>query len=149
MSRAFVKEDVEIAERSRRQRSESGLPPGALNYFTASGADCLRVQLARLRERPGANEAEISHLEQILASATIVEPQARPDTVTFGALVTVELSDGAQETYRIVGVEEVALESGTLSWVSPLAKALLGAEVGQRVKVPGDDNTILTVVKIS
>src|SRR4030095_12647551 len=95
------------------------------------------------------NEAEISRLEQMLASATIVEPQTRPDTVTFGAAVTVEIADGAQETYRIVGVDEVALEPGNVSWVSALGKTLLGAELGQRVKVADNENTVLTVVKIS
>jgi transcription elongation factor GreB len=149
MSRAFVKEDVEIVERSRRQRSESGLPPGALNYLTTAGAETLRARLAALREKRKANEPEISRLEQTLASATIVEPQTRPDNVTFGTLVTVQLADETQETYRIVGVDEVTLESGNLSWVSALGKALLGAEVGQRVKFPGDENTVLTVVKIS
>ncbi|HZJ17900.1 MAG TPA: GreA/GreB family elongation factor [Chthoniobacteraceae bacterium] len=149
MSRAFVKEDLEIVERSRRQRSESGLPPGALNYLTAAGAERLRARLAALREKPGAKEAEISRLEQMLASATIVEPQARPDTVTFGASVTVQLADGTQETYRIVGVDEVALEPANVSWVSALGKALLGAEPGQRVNVADDENTVLTVVKIS
>jgi transcription elongation factor GreB len=149
MSRAFVKEDVEIAERSGRRRLESGLPPGALNYLTAAGAECLRARLAALRAGSGADEAEISRLECILASATIVEPQVRPETVTFGALVTVRTLDGTLETYRVVGVDEVALESGNVSWVSALGKALLGAEVGQRLKVPGDENAVLTVVKIS
>ena len=149
MSRAFVKEDVEIAERSRRQRSASGLPPGALNYLTAAGADCLRVRLAALRAGPETDKAEISNLERTLASATIVEPQVRPETVTFGSSVTVQTAEGKVDTYRIVGVDEVTLDSDNLSWVSALAKALLGAEVGQRVKVPGDENTILTVMKIS
>jgi transcription elongation GreA/GreB family factor len=148
MSRAFVKEDVEIAERSTRLRSESGLPPGALNYLTAAGAECLRARLAALRAGAEADEAEISRLECILTSATIVEPQVRPETVTFGALVTVQTLDGTLETYRIVGVDEVALEPGNVSWVSVLGKALLGAEPGQRVKV-SDDKTVLTVVKIS
>ena len=149
MSRAFVKEDVEIAERSGRLRSESGLPPGALNYLTAAGAECLRARLAALRAGSGADEAEISRLERILASATIVEPQVQPETVTFGASVTVQAADGKLETYRVVGVDEVALESGNVSWVSALGKALLGAEVGQQVKVPGNENTILKIVKIS
>ena len=149
MSRAFVKEDLEIVERSRRQRSESGLPPGALNYLTAAGADRLRAQLAALRAGSGAGEADISGLERILASATIVEPQERPETVTFGSSVAMETTEGKVDTYRIVGVDEVTLESGNLSWVSALGKALLGTEVGQRVKVPGDENEVWTVVQIS
>jgi hypothetical protein len=45
MSRAFVKEDVDLPERSGRKRSASGLPPGATNYITARGAKRLRDEL--------------------------------------------------------------------------------------------------------
>ncbi len=49
MSRAFVKEDVDLPERSGRKRSASGLPPGATNYITAHGVKRLRDELEKLR----------------------------------------------------------------------------------------------------
>ena len=64
MSRAFVKEDVDLPERSGRKRSASGLPPGATNYITARGAKHLRDELQktarskreqRARDRIGTN----------------------------------------------------------------------------------------------
>jgi hypothetical protein len=48
MSRAFIKEDVDLPERSGRKRSASGLPPGATNYITARGAKHLREELQKL-----------------------------------------------------------------------------------------------------
>ncbi|MEA3208895.1 MAG: transcription elongation factor GreB [Chthoniobacter sp.] len=148
MSRAFVKEDVEIRERSTRRRSASGLPPGALNYITAEGAQRLRARLTKLPGAPAKDDGAISHLESTLALVTIVEPQARPEAVVFGATVTLRTADGTPATYRIVGVEEVDLHPGGVSWVSPLGRALLGAEIGQRVRLDEASKEAATVVKI-
>jgi transcription elongation factor GreB len=148
MSRAFVKEDTDLPERSGRTRSASGLPPGALNYMTASGARRLRERLAKLRAGIADNSAEIARLERILASVTIVEtPAVWPDSVALGAKVTLRAADGQMETCRIVGVDELEFEDDAVSWISPLGKALLGAEVGERVRVEGDDRT-MTIVKM-
>jgi hypothetical protein len=65
MSRAFVKEDVDLPERSGRKRSVSGLPPGATNYITARGAQRLRDQLQKLRAA-NANSERIIELERHL-----------------------------------------------------------------------------------
>ena len=146
MSRAFVKEDVDMPERITRRRSASGLPPGAVNYMSADGAQRMTDELARLRKRPGENGDEIVHLEGVLASATVVERPAPADTVTFGATVTVEAADGTVQIYRIVGADET--EVGSVSWVSPLGRALLGANLGQRVVLPGEDKAVRTIVKI-
>ena len=51
MSRAFVKEDVDLPERNGRKQSASGLPPGATNYITARGAKRLRDELQKLRSK--------------------------------------------------------------------------------------------------
>jgi len=146
MSRAFVKEDVEIPERSKRRRGVSGLPPGALNYLTARGAQRLREEAVRLRDAGDATAAE--ETERMLDSATIVEPQkSAPDVVSFGATVTVRASDGALTRYRIVGVDEVRFDSESVSWISPAGRALLGAECGQSV-VTSPDGETATIVKI-
>lgn len=148
MSRAFVKEDLEVPERSIRRRSASGLPPGALNYLTSAGAAALRARMEALQRAPGKDEAERERLHNALATATIVEPRTPGEMVTFGAAVTVQLGDGGLETYWIVGVDEVDLAPGNVSWVSPIGKALLGAEIGQRVAFAGAEHVLRTVRKI-
>ena len=90
MSRAFIKEDVDLPERSGRKRSASGLPPGAINYITARGAKRLRDELQKLRAANTANE-RVTELEQILASVHVVDPPGAPsNSVTFGATATVK-----------------------------------------------------------
>jgi len=148
MSRAFVKEDTDIPERSRRTRSASGLPPGALNYMTASGERRFRKRLAELGGNAADHSAEIARLEGILASVSVIETLAVwPESVALGAKVTVRADDGQLETWRIVGVDELEFGDGAVSWISPLGKALLGAEVGERVRVAGE-NRSLTIVKV-
>src|ERR1700720_2776006 len=68
MSRAFIKEDVDLPERSGRKRSASGLPPGATNYITARGAKRLRNELQELRAANALSE-RVTELEQIGAKA--------------------------------------------------------------------------------
>ncbi|MDB6150712.1 MAG: GreA/GreB family elongation factor [Chthoniobacter sp.] len=146
MSRAFVKEDVEVPERSTRRRSASGLPPGALNYLTTRGVEQLRQKIARLQSA-GEDEAAAA-AERILDSATIIEPPAvATEVVTLGATVTVLVDDGSEETFRIVGVDEVEFEESAVSWVSPIGRALLGAERGERVPMAGNGRTV-AVLKI-
>jgi transcription elongation factor GreB len=130
MSRAFVKEDVDLPERTSRKRAASGLPPGAINYITARGAKRLRDELNKLRAAKVNNE-RIGELEQTLASIQVVEPPEAPsNSVTFGATVTVKDKQGKTETYTIVGVDELDFESDAVSWISPIGKALLAADIG-------------------
>ena len=146
MSRAFVKEDVDIPERSARRRSASGLPPGALNYLTARGAQLLREEAAKLNAAGDA--AAAVEAERILASATIVEPpESEPNVVTFGATVSIRATDGTLTSIRIVGVDEMRFDEEAVSWVSPLGRALLGAECGKTV-VAGPDGPTVTIEKI-
>lgn len=146
MSRAFVKKDVDEPEPSGRSRSGSGLPPGALNYITARGAQHLREQADSLR-RAG-DETDAAEIDAILASTTVVHPPAEiPEGVTFGATITLRMADGEMREIRIVGVEEVSFDPGSVSWVSPTGRALLGAELGSRVALDGGRPTA-KVVKI-
>jgi len=147
MSRAFVKEDVEIAERSGHRRSASGLPPGALNLMTKDGAQRLRVRLAALRDT-GSKTAEMDELEHILDSATLVPSEANPEAVVFGAEVTLKNTSGELATYRIVGADEVHLEPHHVSWVSAIGRALLGAAPGQRLRLADGTSTWWTVVGV-
>jgi hypothetical protein len=130
MSRAFVKEDVDLPERSGRKRSASGLPPGATNYITARGAKRLRNELQKLRATNATNE-RVTELEQILASVHVVDPpDPASNSVGFGATVTVKDKKGGTETYTVVGVDELDLEPDAVTWISPIGKALLAADMG-------------------
>ena len=146
MSRAFIKEDVDPPERSGRKRSASGLPPGAANYITARGAKRLRDELQKLRVANAASE-RVMELEQILASLHVVEPpDTQSNSVTFGATVTVKDKKGATETFTVAGVDELDFERDAVSWVSPLGKALLNADMGHSVTL--EDGRSAKIVKI-
>ena len=146
MSRAFIKEDVDLPDRSGRKRSASGLPPGATNYITARGAQRLRDELQKLRAANAVSE-RVTELEQILASVHVVDPPDAPsNSVTFGATVTVKDKQGKTETYTIVGVDELDFESDAVSWISPIGKALLAVDNGDRITL--NDGRSAKVVKI-
>lgn len=151
MSRAFVKEDVDEPERHALRRASSGLPPGALNLMTTEGARQLRTRLADLAHASPKNEDEIAYLEQVLDSATIVEPSQQDDTQTiiFGSSVTLRTSEGGLETYRIVGVDEQDLAPDNVSWLSPLGKALLASSLGKKVSLDQGGKPLGTVEAVA
>jgi transcription elongation GreA/GreB family factor len=146
VSRAFVKEDVDLPERSGRKRSASGLPPGATNYITARGAKRLRDELKKLRAAKTVSE-RVTELEQILASVHVVDPPDAPsNSVTFGATVTVKDKKDRTETYTVVGVDELDVEPDAVSWISPIGKALLAADMGDWITL--EDGRTAKIVKI-
>jgi transcription elongation GreA/GreB family factor len=146
VSRAFIKEDVDPPERSGRKRSASGLPPGATNYITARGSKRLRDELQKLRAANAGSE-RIVELEHILASVHVVDPPgSASNSVGFGATVTVKDEKGLSETYTVVGVDEVDLEPDAVSWISPIGKALLAADMGDSIRLA--DGRTAKIVKI-
>jgi transcription elongation factor GreB len=86
----------------------------------------------RLREI----DRRIRFLTRRLEIAEVVDPsrQGDNDQVFFGARVTVADGDGNENTYMIVGVDEADAASGRISWVSPLARALIKARAGDSVR---------------
>jgi len=96
----------------------------------------------RLREI----DRRIRFLTKRLDAAVVVDPASREDTdqVFFGATVTVMSRDGTEKTYSIVGIDETDLSRGRISWISPLAKALIKARDGDTVvvKTPGGDESL-------
>ena len=87
-----------------------------------------------------------------MEAAEIVNPAEQPnkDRVYFGATVTYADEEDNQRTFRIVGVDEADLSRGDVSWVSPIARALLKAEVGDMVAVRTPRGTqSVEVIKIS
>ena len=146
MSRAFVKEpDAGAPGQDLPERPVSEHP----NYVTPAGLAALqrragelqarRLELLALGDDPGAGE-ELEHVDRDLRyhtarleSAILVDPVAQPgDEVAFGATVTVA-GEGGERTFTIVGEDEADLATLRVSYVSPLAEALLGAHVGDRV----------------
>jgi transcription elongation factor GreB len=87
----------------------------------------------RLREI----DRRVRYLSKRLANAEVVDAAKRPKTeqVFFGATVTYANAKGDERTIKIVGVDEVELDKGHVSWISPIAKALLRAEEGDVVKM--------------
>ncbi len=99
----------------------------------------------RLREI----DRRIRYLTKRHESAEVVDParQKNHDQVFFGATVTYAGADDAERTIRIVGIDEANLDAGLVSWVSPIARALLKARVGDTVKLrtPHGEETIEVV----
>jgi transcription elongation factor GreB len=145
MSRAFVKEDRPDTE----PLPDLPISPHP-NYVTPRGLAALRArlagaqeELARLRAREDrldrlpekAAERDIRYLEARLASAIPVDPATQPrDEVAFAARVTVADAEGREASYRIVGEDEADAARGLIAPQAPLARALLGARVGDVVE---------------
>lgn len=91
------------------------------------------------KDRQGMIEAKIRVLEDKVARAQVIDPvKLSGDKVVFGAIVSLMDVDTEEErTYRIVGEYEADLSKGEISVSSPVARALIGKEVGDDVKVPG------------
>ena len=160
MSKAFTRED-DLPEPPVVSRRASALPPGTQNLMTPDGAQRLRAELARLQaeresllaakddpdqpQKLAALEQRALLVDDSLRSASVVNPPATPDNrVRFGAVVTVRERGGAETRYRIVGVDEVDFDRGWVSWLSPIAKALLNKSVGQQVRLrtPGGEKEL-------
>jgi transcription elongation factor GreA len=90
------------------------------------------------RERQSFVEGRIAELEEIIASAQVIDPsQLSGENVKFGAHVWVVDEDSEKEsTFQIVGQHEADIKNGRISVSSPLAKALIGRKVGDTVSVP-------------
>jgi transcription elongation factor GreB len=97
----------------------------------------------RLREI----DRRIRFLTKRLDLAEVVDPTARDedtDQVFFGATVTLADEDGSENIYTIVGIDEADVTRGRISWISPLARALLKRREGEQItfKAPGGDQVL-------
>ena len=147
MSRAFTKEpDGDQAGDELPCRRKSPHP----NYTTPRGLELLKARAAMLREEhdllakalsePGA-AVRLKALARDLAffldrveSAIVVDPAAQPhEKVLFGARVTTVDENGVTRTFSIVGEDEADAAAGMVSWVSPLAAAVIGHRAGDVV----------------
>jgi len=96
-------------------------------------------------------ESRIAEITGILANASIAEPPKRPSKVVVGSVVTVEMANGVERKFTIVGAAEADSSEGRISNESPVGAALLGKKKGQSISVdtPNGATVELTIVKIS
>jgi transcription elongation factor GreA len=89
------------------------------------------------RERAGFIEGRISEIESKLANAQVIDPRLvdADGRCVFGATVDVETAGGETATWQIVGEDEADIKQGRISVSSPIARALIGKESGERVDV--------------
>jgi len=89
------------------------------------------------KEQQGQNEAKIAEIEDKLSRADVIDVSTLSgDTVTFGATVKLVDEDTDEEvTYKIVGEFEADVKDGKVSITSPIARALIGKEVGESIEV--------------
>jgi transcription elongation factor GreB len=148
MSRAFVSENITDAAADDLPELPQSPHP---NYITQRGLRLLEERLAaaqaelrQLQAGPDdpAKELRLAHvnrdiryLEARIERAIPVVPAQQPaDAVAFGAVVDVRDPKGEHHRFAIVGEDEADAEHGKVSWVSPLARALIGAGVGDLVQ---------------
>lgn len=158
MSVAFTKEeDSEAAAADLPDRPISPHP----NLVTAQGLAQLEDELAKARAAYAAAQAggdvsadrtamaratrDLRYYGARRASAQLTQPDPTLDTVQFGRKVTFEREDGRRQTFSIVGEDEADPAKGSVSYISPLARALLGKSVGDVAQVNGAEVEITAI----
>jgi transcription elongation GreA/GreB family factor len=151
MSRAFVKESDAVD--ALPDRPVSPHP----NYVTVRGLELIEAALARAqedyaaaravadREALAASGRELRYWQQRRASAELVPAPADNDTVHFGSHVTIARDGGGEQTWQIVGEDEADPSRGTVSYASPIARALAGRKVGDVVQAGNSEAEIVTI----
>ncbi|MBU6457371.1 MAG: transcription elongation factor GreA [Bradyrhizobium sp.] len=159
MSVAFTKED------SAETASETLLPDRPIsphpNLVTEAGLKALEAQLREAREAYDAaqkiedvNEKrrqsaiplrDARYLTERVRTAQVIADPASTDTVAFGSTVTFKRDDGRVQKYRIVGEDEADPKAGSISFVSPVARLLMGKAVGDEVDVSGQSLEIVAI----
>jgi transcription elongation GreA/GreB family factor len=148
MSRAFVNENTYVDALPDRPVSEHP------NLVTAHGLALIEQALEAARRAYGEAQAagdreglakagrDLRYWSARRATAELRAPAAGTDVVQFGSDVTIAREDGRRQTFQIVGEDEADPAKGSISHVSPLARALLGKRVGDTVRAGRDDAEI-------
>ncbi|QRM43150.1 transcription elongation factor GreA [Rhizobium sp. BG4] len=159
MSTAFVKEE------SAETAAETHLPDRPIsphpNLVTEAGLKALEAQLQQAREGVEAaagiddvNEKrrqtaiplrDFRYFAERVRTAQVMPAPTSNDIVAFGSTVTFSRDDGRVQTYRIVGEDEADPKAGSISFVSPVARGLMGKGVGDVVMV-GDQELEITAI---
>lgn len=114
---------------ARRTTSRPKAPP-ALKQNSAVSLKLNKNHPAQAVRPPA--DARIQYLQSLILSFIVVEP-APSDIIRFGSTVEV-IQNGSPEIYRIVGVDEIDLDRNHISWLSPLARALMSHRAGDRIQ---------------
>jgi transcription elongation GreA/GreB family factor len=149
MSRAFVKDSDDIPDHIA-ERPVSPHP----NLVTAEGLALIEAELARLhQEQAKATDRtasakiarDLRYWVSRRSSAQVVAVPSHHARVHFGSTVTIRRDDGRSQTFRIVGEDEAEPARGTIAYVSPVARALMGREVGEVVRAGPTDAEIVDI----
>jgi len=152
MSRAFVKESESVDELPDRLISDHP------NYTTPNGlrliqealdtrhAALARAQVIGDREAISSIVRDLRYWERRRATAIVVAPPTDTDHVRFGSVIIIKRAEG-KRSYQIVGEDEADPTQNTLSYVSPLAKALIGKAVGEALQI-GDAQVELIGIEL-
>ena len=144
MSRAFVKESDGA---DGEEPAELQVSPHR-NLVTPDGLALIEAAVERLRAelsaaRSAEDRADIKRVKRDLRywtlrlrTAELVKPAPAGAKVRFGSMVSLELPDGNTVEFRIVGEDEADPANGKISYVSPIAKLLIGAAVGDEMALP-------------
>ncbi|MDQ1191390.1 transcription elongation GreA/GreB family factor [Brevundimonas vesicularis] len=158
MSVAFTREeDLEATAADLADRPISPHP----NLVTPEGLAAIEAELASARaaytaaQVQGSIESDRTAMARATrdlrywsarrASAQVIAPTEDDGAVRFGGSVSIEREDGRAQTWRIVGEDEADPAAGSVSHVSPLARAVMGKRVGDEVTVAGQSAEIVAV----
>ena len=147
MSRGFVKEDDQ--EETPLVPPRADLPEGVTNFVTENGMSELLAEKQALIEEKSAIEASTEQekrvasnfinakmrlLDERIATSKIVNLNEQPqDEIRFGATVTLKIGTSSKhQTYQIVGVDEADISKNKISFISPIAKVLMGKKIGKK-----------------
>ena len=165
MSRGFVKEDDQEEVPMVPQRAH--LPDGVTNFVTRTGMDLLLAERdALMKERESVSitsenekrialnfiNAKLQLLGNRIAEARVVDPKDQPQgEVMFGATVTLKTAlSGKNQVFQIVGVDEADIARGKISFLSPLAKALINKKTGEKITLKRDrEEIVYEIMEIS
>jgi transcription elongation GreA/GreB family factor len=152
MSRAFVKETdndpVGFPDRPisthRNLVTEAGLAgiEAALDRFEAAQRD---AEDKGDREAAGAALREVRYWKARRASAEVVKTPEGKNKASFGMTVTLRREDGRKQSFKIVGEDEADPARGTISYISPLARAVLTHGAGDIVVIADSEAVLLDV----
>jgi transcription elongation GreA/GreB family factor len=151
VSRAFVKE----ADGDAPALPDRPISPHR-NFVTEAGLAAIEVALGRFeaahrdaltkddRSAAAAASREVRYWRARRASAEVVKPTEQR-RASFGMTVTLRRSDGREQSFRIVGEDEADPSRGTVSYVSPLVRAVLNRGPGEIVEIAGQEVVLLIV----
>ena len=158
MAVAFTREEDHEAQAANLPDRPVSTHP---NLVTATGLAAIEAELASARAAYAAAQAEggiaadrtpmaraardLRYWSARRASAQLTEPEAEDGKVQFGRTVELEREDGRRQTFRIVGEDEADPAHGSVSYVSPLAKALLGKREGDVATINGAEVEVVAV----